>query len=177
MSSRALSAAACLALLTLIPACGSPRPAEEPENAEPAAASEPPPAPPPPPAPSLYERLGKSEALAGVVEELMGNVLADHRLGKLFDRAHKDKARWKQLTTRMVAELCVVAGGADCGYDGKPMKDAHAGLNVTGPQWDAFIEDLGIALKTRGVDDAVAKALEDKLEQQIRADIVVGKGK
>jgi hypothetical protein len=106
--------------LGVVAACGSPKPPEEP----PAVASqapEPPP-PPPPPQPSLYERLGKRDALQGIVEELMGNVLADNRISKLFNREKKDKDRGKQLQARMIGELCVVAGGGDeCGYVGKSM--------------------------------------------------------
>ncbi len=154
-------------------ACGHGKPAEEPTTPESDASAEPAPPPPPPPAPSLYERLGKKDALAGVVEELMGNVLADNRISKPFDKVRKDKNRSKQLTARLVAELCVVAGGGDeCGYDGKSMKDAHAGMNITAGQWDAFMEDLTIAMKTRGIDDAATKELLEKLDQQVKGDVV-----
>jgi hemoglobin len=171
---RAAWIAAALSVVGVVGACAAPKPAEEPSAPESDASAEPAPTPPPPPpTPSLYERLGKKDALAGVVEELMGNVLADKRIAKLFDKARKDKSRTKQLSARLVAELCVVAGGGgDCGYDGKSMKDAHAGMNITGAQWDAFIEDMSIALKTRGVDDAAAKELLDKLAQQTKDDIV-----
>jgi hemoglobin len=160
------------AVVSVCLACGRPKPAEEPTTPEgdPSAV----PAPPASAAgPSLYERLGKKEALAGVVEELMGDVLADNRIAKLFDKSRKDKTRAQQLSARLTAELCVVAGGGDdCAYDGKSMKDAHAGMNIGGAQWDAFIEDLSIALKTRGIDDGAAKDLVDKLTQQTRGDIV-----
>jgi hemoglobin len=131
----------------------------------------PPPAPPPPP-PSLYERLGKRDALTGIVDELLGDVLADKRISKLFDKTRKDKDRSKQLQSRLVEELCVVAGGDDCSYDGKSMRDAHEGLHITEAQWGAFLEDLSIAMKTRNVDDAAAKELIDKLDAQTKGDIV-----
>jgi hemoglobin len=156
-------------------ACGPAKPPVDPEPSE--AETTPPPPPPPPPAPSLYDRLGQREALDAIVDELLGNVLADNRISKLFDKAKKDKDRAKQLHTRLVAELCVVTGGGDgCAYDGKSMKEAHKGMNISAAQWDAFVEDLTIALKTRNVDDGVAKELLDKLEQKTKAD-VVGKGK
>ncbi len=165
------------AVLLLGVACGAKKPAEEPtppeSDASAEAAPEPPPAPPP--QPSLYERLGKKDALAGVVEELLGDVLADNRIARLFDKAHKDKARTRQLSARLTAELCVVSGGGDdCAYDGKPMKEAHVKMNITGTQWDAFMEDLSIALKTRGVDDGAAKELVDRLTEQTKSDIVKG---
>lgn len=156
-------------------------PAKPPVDPEPSEAESAPPPPPPPPAatPSLYERLGKREALDAVVDELLGNVLADNRISKLFDKAKKDKDRAKQLHTRLVAELCVVAAGGDeCAYDGKSMKDAHKGMNIGAAQWDAFVEDLTIALKTRNIDDAIATELLHALDQKTKADVMAsGKGK
>jgi hemoglobin len=165
------------AAVGLLCACGPSKPAVDPEPAAPETVPPPPAPPPPPPAPSLYERLGKRDALEGVVEELVGNVLADNRINKLFDKVKKDKERAKQLRARLVAELCVVAGGDDCNYDGKPMKDAHKGMNIGDAQWNAFAEDLSIALKTRNIDDALAKELMDKLESATKGDIVTGGGK
>jgi len=171
---RRLPSVACgLLVAALALGCGHAKPPVEPE--EPATVDATPPRPPPPPAPpSLYERLGKRDALDGIVEELLGNVLADKRISKMFDKVRKDKDRAKQLRARLVGELCAVAGGGadDCAYDGQPMKDAHKGLGIGAGQWDAFIEDLGIALKTRNVDDALAKELIGKLEEQTKADIV-----
>jgi len=170
-----------VALALLVAACGARKPAEEPSTSDSDASAEAAPesAPPSPAAPSLYERIGKKDMLAGVVEELLGNVLADNRIAKLFDKTRKDKNRTKQLSARLVAELCVVSdGGDECAYDGKPMKDAHAKMNITGAQWDAFIEDLSIALKTRGVDDGAAKELIDRLTDKTKGDIVApGKAK
>jgi hemoglobin len=131
--------------------------------------------PPLPPGPSLYDRLGKWEALLGVADELIGNVLADNRISKLFEKAKKDKERAKVLRLHMAEELCVVAGG-DCNYNGRTMKEAHEGMNITEVQWKAFVEDLSIALKTRGVDDAAAKELLGKLGGDLKAE-VVGQGR
>ncbi len=169
-----------VAALAVAGACGC-KPAKPPVDPEPSEAETTPPAPsatPPPAAPSLYERLGKREALDAIVDELLGDVMADNRINKLFDKVKKDKDRAKQLRTRLVAELCVVAGGGDeCAYDGKSMKEAHKGMNIGPTQWDAFVEDLTIALKTRNVDDGVAKELLDKLVETTKADVVSGKGK
>lgn len=156
-------------------ACGSEKPPVTPEP-EPLPVAPPPPAPAPPapqPSATLYERLGRQEALDAVVDELLPDVLADRRINKLFDRVKKDKDRAKAWRTRLVAELCVVSGGGEkCTYEGKSMKEAHKGMNLREGQWNAFLEDLTIALKTRSVDDGLAKELVDQLEQQTKADIV-----
>lgn len=155
-------------------ACGGEKPPATPEPA--VAESAPPPSPPAPP--SLYERLGKREGVTGVVDELMGNVLADKRISKLFDKDKKDEQRARQLHDRFVEELCVLAGGDDCHYDGKDMKEAHGGMHINEAQWNAFVEDLTIALETRNVDHALAKELVDKLESDVKGDVVAaGKGK
>jgi hemoglobin len=174
---RLLAAVAVAWAIAGLCACAPAKPPVDPEPSE--AETTPPPPAPPPPAPSLYERLGKREALEGIVDELLGNVLADNRISKLFDKTKKDKDRAKQLRTRLVAELCVVAGGGDeCAYDGKSMKEAHKGMNIATAQWDAFVEDLTIALKTRNIDDGVAAELLHKLEQKTKADVMgSGKGK
>ena len=166
----------CILIATA--ACGPAKPPAEPEPVEAEPAPPPPPQPAPVPVPSLYERLGKREALEGIVDDLMGNILADKRINKLFDKARRDKDRAKQLHARLVAELCVVAGGTDCNYDGKPMKDAHQGMGIGEAQWSAFVEDLTIALKTHSVDGALIKELVGKLEEQTKADVVApAKGK
>ena len=107
----------------------------------------------------------------------MGDVLADNRIAALFDKARKEESKGRPLSARLVAQLCVVAGGDDCGYGGKSMTDAQSGMKITSAQWDAFVEDLGIALKTRSIDDATARELIDKLTQQTRADLVTKPGR
>jgi hemoglobin len=169
------AAAACALWIGVVAfaACGAKKPAVDPSETEQEGGSDAQvEAAPPPPPPSLYSRIGGRPALTGVVEELMGDVLADKRIARLFDKDKKDKDRSKQLAGRLVEELCVIAEGDDCSYDGKPMKDAHAGMKIAPAQWDAFMEDLAIALKTRGVDDALAKELIDKLTAKTKGDIV-----
>lgn len=152
-----------------VSACAASKPAQEPAPQSDAAAEPPPPPPPPPPpappAPSLYERLGKKDAIAGIVDELVSDLLADNRIAKAFDKERRDRGRRKAYAEHATAELCFVAGGGDdCAYDGKTVP-ARLGMNVTPAQWDAFVEDLSIAMKTRGVDDATTKELIDQLNQ------------
>jgi hemoglobin len=160
-------------------ACGSHRkhatPPPPAESADAAAASSSAAAPPPPP--SLYERLGKRDAIAGVVAELIGSLAADKRVNRAFSKVAKDKDRSARLQASLVEELCVVTGGDDCNYQGKPMKDAHQGMNVTEAQWAAFMGDLNDVLKLHDVDPALVKELDDKLEAATKADIVVGGSK
>jgi len=86
--------------------------------------------------PTLYERLGGKAAITAVVNDFVGRVAADSRINGKFATA--DIPRLKRL---LVEQICTAAGGP-CTYTGRDMKTAHAGMGITGPQFDALVEDL-----------------------------------
>src|SRR3989454_11978276 len=80
--------------------------------------------------PTLYERLGSKEAITAVVDDFVGRVAADSRINGKFATA--DIPRLKRL---LVEQICTAAGG-HCTYTGRDMKTAHAGMGITGPQFE-----------------------------------------
>lgn len=101
-----------------------------------------------PPPKSLYERLGKKEAIAKVVDTLMKNVAADAKINKRFA-----KLKGKPLDdfkTKIVDQICEATGG-ECKYAGKAMKDAHKGMKIKEDEWNAFLADLKAALDENNV--------------------------
>jgi hemoglobin len=145
-------------------ACGkaAPPPAvpEAPVAEEPA-----PPAPPPP----LYERLGGKDAVTGIVDAFVSNVMADKRVSKLFAKTTGPKLdHFKEM---LAAQLCEASGGG-CAYTGKSMKDAHAGMKITDAQFEAILQDMSLALEEKQVAKDAAKELTDKLTA-LHDDIVV----
>ena len=89
---------------------------------------------------SLYERLGKKEAITAVVDEFVARVAADNRINKFF--AHTDIARLKM---NLVHQICEASGGP-CKYTGRSMKEAHTGMGVGTADFNALVEDLVGAL-------------------------------
>jgi hemoglobin len=91
---------------------------------------------------SLYERLGGVYSIAVVVDDLVDRVMADARLNAnpAVDEAHHKvpPAGFKYLVTEMV---CWAAGGPQK-YTGRSMADSHRHLNITPPEWDAFMDDF-----------------------------------
>lgn len=87
-------------------------------------------------APSLYERLGKKEAITAVVDDFVARVAADSRINGKF--ANANIPRLKQM---LVDQVCEASGGP-CKYTGRDMKSAHAGMAITGAQFDALVGDL-----------------------------------
>ena len=86
--------------------------------------------------PSLYERLGKKEAITAVVDDFVNRVAADSRINGKF--ANADIARLKAM---LVDQICEASGGP-CKYTGRDMKSAHVGMGITGEQFDALVGDL-----------------------------------
>jgi hemoglobin len=104
-----------------------------------------------PESPSLYDRLGGIYAIAAVVDDFIDRIMVDPRLNanpKVDDAHHKvSKAGFKYLVTEMVGW----AAGGPQQYTGRSMYDSHAHLDITSPEWDAFMDDLNQTFDKFGV--------------------------
>jgi hemoglobin len=94
---------------------------------------------------SLYDRLGGKKAITAVVDEFVSRVAADDRINKFFAPAAADPARLTSFKAKLVDQICEASGGP-CKYTGKDMKAAHAGMGVSGADFDALVQDLVSAL-------------------------------
>ena len=147
-------------------------PPEEPEVAEVVSDAGPPEPIDAAPPTTLYDRLGGKDGVDAIVDSFTKNILADPRVNKSFKKSKDGLSAFKQ---RMDEELCQLAAGP-CQYGGKSMADAHKALNVTDAQFDAFIEDLKLALDEKGTAEADKNALSTALAP-LKADIVKARKK
>jgi hemoglobin len=92
-----------------------------------------------PPEPTLYQRLGGRDALKGVVDDFVANVVADPRVNARFKGLQP--AAVAKLQTNLADQICDATGGP-CAYLGRDMKTAHAGMRITDADWTATVEDL-----------------------------------
>lgn len=92
------------------------------------------------PAKPLYERLGGKPALDAVVGELWTVVAADARINAYFARTQPEA-----FAGQLVDFLCQASGGP-CRYQGKDMKAAHTGMNLSEADFTALAEDTAKAL-------------------------------
>ena len=128
MHSKAIVWFAMIALANLTAlGCAGPKPRPDPDQA------------------SLYLRLGGLEGITAVVGDLLENIAADDRINLRFATADLPDLRQK-----LIDQICQATGGP-CHYQGKDMKAAHAGMNVTGAEFDALVEDLVKAMTKLGV--------------------------
>ncbi len=94
-------------------------------------------------APSLYKRLGGYDALAVVTDDFVGRLAGDPQLAKFFAGHSTDSI--KRIRQLLVDQLCAATGGP-CVYIGRDMKTSHAGLGITGKEWDVSIQHLTATL-------------------------------
>jgi len=93
------------------------------------------------PSATLYDRLGKKDAITAVVKDFVEERVAkDARIKAFFANADIPG-----LETKLVDQICEASGGP-CKYTGKDMKTAHTGMNVKDADFTALVEDLKASL-------------------------------
>ncbi|HVT17915.1 MAG TPA: group 1 truncated hemoglobin [Thermoanaerobaculia bacterium] len=94
-------------------------------------------------APSLYKRLGGYDAIAAVTDDFIARLVADPQFARFFTGLSKDSAG--KLRQHVVELVCYTSGGP-CVYMGRDMKTSHAGLGITGAEWDASVKHFVASL-------------------------------
>ncbi|HEU4732454.1 MAG TPA: group 1 truncated hemoglobin [Kofleriaceae bacterium] len=90
---------------------------------------------------SLYDRLGRKDAITAVVKDFVEERVAkDDRIKAYFARADIPG-----LEAKLADQICEASGGP-CKYTGKDMKTAHAGMNIKEADFNALVEDLRASL-------------------------------
>jgi hemoglobin len=107
---------------------------------------------------TLYKSLGGKKAIVAVVDDFVGRVAADNRINSFFKATASDPKRLAKFKKNLVDQICEAAGGP-CKYKGKDMKAAHAGMGISGEDFDALVQDLVAALDKFSVKDGDKQAL------------------
>lgn len=96
---------------------------------------------------SLYDRLGGKPAITAVVEDFVGRVAADARINGKFANANIPR-----LKSMLADQICQASGGP-CTYSGRDMKSAHAGMGISGEEFDTLVGNLVATLNKFKVGD------------------------
>ncbi len=154
MKTRTITTTVLLA--ARLAACGGPsRPPEAPAG----------------PAASLYDRLGRRDAIALVVKDFVEQRVAkDPRINGMFAGADLPG-----LELKLVEQICEATGGP-CKYTGlyKDMKTAHAGMAIKDADFTALVEDFTASLQQLRVGAAEQQELRAALGK-MHDDIVTAK--
>lgn len=117
-----------------------------------------------PAAASLYERLGGTYGIAGAVDvltdRLYGNATANNNPHVASFHAKMGQAGFKFLVTAWSIEQ---TGGPKC-YPGRDMRESHAHLLVTQPEFDVVACEIAATLYHVGVPHKEHKEFMDIIE-------------
>ena len=122
---------------------------------------------------TLFDRLGGEKGITAVIEDFTPRAMQDPRVnwerkgakrtGVLF---HREKSNEWTATPENIARLkrhliqfVVLASGGPAHYDGKEMKSAHAGMNITNAEFDAALGDLKASLDKLQIPNKEQKEL------------------
>jgi hemoglobin len=96
---------------------------------------------------SLYERLGKREGVARIVNDVMAAHLANPLVKARFENI-EDMDRAKKMATEF---FCAGSGGPDP-YTGRDMLTTHRGMNIGEQEYMAVMDDILGALAKNSID-------------------------
>jgi len=105
---------------------------------------------------SLYERLGRSEGIRAIVDTVAASHVVNPIIAKRFLPLTQDPERMASALKHLATFMEAGAGGP-AKYVGKSMPDAHRGMNVSGEEYLAAMDDIMGALSTHGIDEATRK--------------------
>src|SRR5262245_17408862 len=105
---------------------------------------------------SLYARLGGSDGIRSLARTILQLHLANPTVQKRFEPLGRNPEHYERVLGHVVAFFAQGAGGP-AAYQGKSMPDAHAGMNISGEEYLAVVDDIMTALLKHNADDQTQK--------------------
>lgn len=102
--------------------------------------------------PSLFERLGRTEGISAIVDDIVDAHLQNPTINARFLPYLDDPDRVQRIKAHTVAFFEAGSGGP-AQYTGRSMPDAHRGMNINEAEYMAAIDDILAVLTRRGIDE------------------------
>ena len=94
---------------------------------------------------TLYERLGGTEGIQRIANDVVDNHAANPAIAARF--AQSDMGKLK----KTASDFFVAGSGGPNVYDGKDMVSAHKAMNINNDEFMAVLDDAVAAMKKNGV--------------------------
>ncbi len=105
---------------------------------------------------SLYERLGATAGIEKLVKTIVGFHLDNPLIAKRYQPLVDDPERMAA-ATRHLCDFLASGSGGPTQYTGRSMPDVHRGMNISGEEYLAAMDDIMRALDTHGIDERTRK--------------------
>ena len=105
---------------------------------------------------SLYARLGESSGIRTLVDSIVARHLKNPTISKRYEPLAGDPERLEVVTGHLCDFLEAGTGGPAT-YQGKSMVETHRGMNISGEEYLAVLDDIVGAMQECEVDEATQK--------------------
>lgn len=105
---------------------------------------------------SLYERLGKEEGIARIVDDIIDNHMVNPGIKARYIPLKDDPVHFAQLRQHLINFLAAGSGGPQA-YTGRDMHTTHRGMNISQGEYMDVIDDIMAALDKNGIDEQSRK--------------------
>lgn len=101
---------------------------------------------------TLYERLGKADGIAALVDDIVDAHLRNPVIQARYMPLKDDPEKFAQAKQHLRDFLGAGSGGPET-YTGRSMLEAHRGMNVNTAEYMAAMDDIVGTMKAHGVDE------------------------
>jgi hemoglobin len=108
---------------------------------------------------SLYDEIGGNDAITAVVTDFWNRASTDDLLSPWFSTIDSAQRKF-----HLHAYLTVAFDGPEA-YEGRSMRQAHAGLRITGEAFDLLMVRLGESLAAVGASPENMKRVDARLSR------------
>ncbi len=105
---------------------------------------------------SLFERLGGTEGISSIVDNIVDNHLKNPVIKDKFSNLKPGTESYEIFKTH-VKEFLSAGTGGTAKYTGKDMVSAHTGFSITGKEFLSTTDDVLMALDSHNIDEETKK--------------------
>jgi hemoglobin len=105
---------------------------------------------------SLFDRLGASAGIAGLVEDIVAAHMENPVIRARF-RPFLDTPDKLAVTKQHLSAFLEAGSGGAQKYTGREMREAHRGMNISEAEYMAALDDIMAVLRKHGIDDQTQK--------------------
>ena len=99
---------------------------------------------------TLYERLGGYDGICAATDDLLARVQNDPQLKVYWKGTSKDILRRGR---QLVVDFMASAAGGPAYYTGRDMTSSHAGMQISGSDWQVFMKHASDMLEHFQIPD------------------------
>lgn len=97
----------------------------------------------------LFDRLGGREGLHALLEQVVANHFENPVVRTRYEHSHLSR---DEIVEGGFEFFCTGLSGVPT-YEGKPLAEAHAGMNVSEREFVAVLDDIVAAMQTQGIGE------------------------